>query len=422
MPQGSILGGLLHVINSNDFPACHQHGDSVVYVDDDSDTISAKEQEELRDLIEFEAGNSAQWLKDNRLCIAGNKSKLLMIGTNKLRAAKIRGETKIVVDNQEIVDSSSEKVLGVVINNELSWKNHIHGDEENEGLVQQLGKRIGIMKRMARYMDKKNLKFFASGLFYSKMIYCLPVFGNVLGMEQYKESNSRYQSYTTKDNSRLQVLQNNLNRLLLNAKYDTPTEDLLKETNSLSVQQMIAYHTTVLAYKIIKAGKPKFIAERLLLREGRMDLRRNAGNIIVKRKNLEISREGFIYRASVLLNNIGEELRNEEKIGRFKVGLRKWIVKNIPIKPKVKYPKSERRLPPRSPEITIDRQDIRRFLVDTRIENNADLVPPATPLSMAPPTPTDTPPPVVRQRPAREPVEQNRLEDIRRYFDKDTRK
>ena len=49
VPQGSVLGGLLHVINSNDFPACHQEGDSVVYVDDDSDTVSGKNPDQLRD-------------------------------------------------------------------------------------------------------------------------------------------------------------------------------------------------------------------------------------------------------------------------------------------------------------------------------------------------------------------------------------
>ena len=216
VPQGSVLGGLLHVINSNDLPACHQQGSSVVYVDDDSDTVSAGDPTVLRDSIEYEAGNSAQWLKDNRLCVAGEKSKLLVIGTKKMRSAKMTEELKIKVDNKEIVETSSEKLLGIVVNNELSWKNHLYGDADNEGLVQHLSRRIGVMKKMARVMDRKNLQFFASGIFYSKLNYCLPVFGNVLGAEQYNDQDSRYQSYTVKDNYKLQVLQNNLNRVLLN--------------------------------------------------------------------------------------------------------------------------------------------------------------------------------------------------------------
>ena len=48
-PQGSVLGGLLHVINSNDFPACHEEGDSIVsYVDDDSDIEHHKDPAKLR--------------------------------------------------------------------------------------------------------------------------------------------------------------------------------------------------------------------------------------------------------------------------------------------------------------------------------------------------------------------------------------
>ena len=184
MPQGSVLGGLVHVINSNDFPACHQQAESIVYVDDDSDIVSNKDPEHLRDSIEQEAGNSAQWLKDNRLCVAGEKSKLLVIGTKQLKASKSLREMTISVDNKEITESKSEKLLGVVINNELTWKNHLYGDEENEGLVKQLSKRLGVMKKMARYMERENLQFVASGLFYSKLNYCLPVYGNVFGLEQ----------------------------------------------------------------------------------------------------------------------------------------------------------------------------------------------------------------------------------------------
>ena len=235
VPHGSVLGGLLHVINSNDFPACHQEGESVVFVDDDSDTVSAKDPRELRDLIEREAQNSAKWLKDNRLCVAGSKSKLLIIGTNKMRKQRIQENVKIVVDNKEITETKSEKLLGLVINNTLTWENHLYGDGQNEGLIQQLSKRLGMLKLMSKHMKRENLKFFASGMFYSKMNYCLPVFGNVLGMEKYKEGNSRHQSYTAKDNQKLQVLQNNLNRILLKAKYDTLIKVLLKEKKSLSV-------------------------------------------------------------------------------------------------------------------------------------------------------------------------------------------
>ena len=87
VPQGSVLGGLLHIINSNDFPACHDSGESVIFVDDDSDVVQNKNPELLQNLIESEANNSAEWLKDNRLCVAAEKSKLLIVGSTKLKSS-----------------------------------------------------------------------------------------------------------------------------------------------------------------------------------------------------------------------------------------------------------------------------------------------------------------------------------------------
>ena len=333
VPQGSVLGGLLHVINSNDFPACHDVGDSIVYVDDDSDNVHAKDPEVLRDLIEQEAGNSARWLRDNRLCVAGDKSKLMVVGTRELKAARELTDMSIIVDGKAVKETSSEKLLGVVLNNDLTWKNHLHGDHENEGLIPQLSKRLGVMKLLSKFMSKEKLKYFASGIFYSKLNYCLPVFGSVFGLDRYKEESNRYRSFTKTDNNRLQVLQNKLNRLLIGARYDTPTSELLAETDSLSIQQMIAHQTAIMAYKIVQSKKPEYLAEKIQVRNVSTNLRGGKGSIGQPGYSLSTAKEGFLYRAATILNMMDEKLRSESKIESFKTLAKEWVKENIAIKP-----------------------------------------------------------------------------------------
>ena len=105
---------------------------------------------------------------------------------------------KISIDGNDVMESSSEKLLGLVINNTLTWKNHMYGDEENIGLVSQLKKRLGILSKLSKFMSKEKLRYFSAGIFYSKLSYCLPIFGNVFGLETYKEENRRYYSFTVR--------------------------------------------------------------------------------------------------------------------------------------------------------------------------------------------------------------------------------
>ena len=312
------LMSYLHVISSNDFPACHEEGEAVVYVDDDSDHVQDSDPARLREKIQRETGNSAQWLKDNRLCVAGEKSKLLIIGTSELRTSKhLSDDMKILVDGKEVIASSSEKLLGVVLNNKLTWKNDLYGDKENMGLIPQLSKRLGMLKRLSRYMSKEKLKYFSSGIFYSKLNYRLPVFGNIFGPDRYKEENRNYCSFTMKDNNNIQVLQNKLNRLLLNADYTTPTSELLDQTGSLSVHQMIAYHTAITTHKIIKSGKPSYIAENFKMRNMNQNIRQGAGTLVLPSYSRNIPREGFIYRGAVLHNKLPVSLRTETNLCKY---------------------------------------------------------------------------------------------------------
>ena len=184
-PQGSVLGGLLFIINENDFPACRSDGESVVFVDDDSDLVSDGDPEILINKIQHEADLSCDWLKDNRMCVSGDKSKLLIVGTAEMRRSKLGEEPlSILVDGRTVVETQSEKLLGVVINNRMTWKEHLHGEvwrteeKNNPGVIPQLSQRLGILRKLGHHASRRKLKMLSSGLFYSKLSYCLPLYIN----------------------------------------------------------------------------------------------------------------------------------------------------------------------------------------------------------------------------------------------------
>ena len=223
---------------------------------------------------------------------------------------------------------------------------------------------------ISKYMTKDKLKSFVSGIFNSKMSYCLPVFGNVFGLDDYKESNSRYTSFTIKDNNSLQVLQNKVNRLLLDAEYTTPTVELLKATGSLSIQQMIAYQTVVSAQKIIQSKKPLYLANKMRSKEDCMRLRGRQCSVGQSNHTLSIARKGFVYRSTSLINKLDEELRSESNINKFKKGVKEWVKKNIAVKPTPKYPdlssgnrQHHPNPPPEPPDPPENSNIIRRYLI-----------------------------------------------------------
>ena len=172
----------------------------------------------------------------------------------------------------------------------------------------------------------------ANGLFYSKLAYCLPLFCNVWGMETYREAETRYCCFTKEDNRKLQVLQNQVARLLIEKPCDrkTPTKDLLKMSGDLSIQQIWAPRTVTLIKKVLLTGKPTYLSERLIPRIGSQ---RFGMMLTQDRAPLSLIREGFIYRGISLFNNLPDALKSEAKLSKFKSAARRWIQENVAVKP-----------------------------------------------------------------------------------------
>ena len=342
-PQGSVLGGLLFIINENDFPACREEGESVLFVDDDTDCVSDANPDTLIEKMQHEADNSCDWLRDNRMCIAGQKSKLLIVGTKELKKKKCDNrELSIYVDGKLVNETESEKLLGIIVNNKITWKEHFYGEswrpagENSQGLIPQLSQRLGILRKISLVASKKKLKVLAQGLFYFKLSYCLPLFMNTWGLDNYRDGDTRTTSCTKEDIRKIQVLQNQVARLLVNkrdlqGKVNISTVELLNLSGDLSVHQLGALRTVNLTKKIMMTQKPSYLARRLQTPLDRGT--RSGDTLTLSKTQLGLAREGFVYRGTKLYNLLPNSLKQETEMNLFKSQAKIWVKENIPVKP-----------------------------------------------------------------------------------------
>ena len=161
VPQGSLLGPILFLVFYNDFPDVREEGHSVLYADDDTDTVSDCDADKLQEKIQREANLSTEWVKDNKLVCSGSKTKLLVVGTRELRKCKLVNYDKTIeieVDGHKVKESQSERLLGVLINNTMTWENHLHGNSEYKGLIPKLSQRANYIWKLSFVMPNAQRK------------------------------------------------------------------------------------------------------------------------------------------------------------------------------------------------------------------------------------------------------------------------
>jgi hypothetical protein len=119
VPQGSILGPLLFLIYVNDFQRCHSEI-SIQYADDTSIIISDKQIPTLAEKCKIVLNEIYTWLNANKLSLNLSKTSYLIF-SNKNDDIDLQLE----LDGIRIERTTHTKILGIIIDDKLSFKRHI---------------------------------------------------------------------------------------------------------------------------------------------------------------------------------------------------------------------------------------------------------------------------------------------------------
>ena len=140
------------------------------------------------------------------------------------------------------------------------------------------------------------------------------------------------ETISKEDMRKLQVLQNKLMRLETGQDYETPTKDLLKSCNYLSVHQMVAYHSSLQIPKILSSQKPKYHANRIKNDKNR-DTRANTENLKQINFMKSLGKSSFFHQATRIWNLVPINIKSLSKIGPLKKQLKKWVSEHISVRP-----------------------------------------------------------------------------------------
>ena len=149
VPQGSILGPLLFIIYVNDFPNCLKNGTSLSFADYTSILISGNNAKSIFEKGKQELDNVNNWLIANKLSLTASKTKCVYFRTVNSKPPSCA--LNLVIRNKPIERVSSIRVLGTVINENLSWKDHMLS------LKNKLRDTLGAVIRVKPFLNKNAL-------------------------------------------------------------------------------------------------------------------------------------------------------------------------------------------------------------------------------------------------------------------------
>ena len=211
VPQGSILGPLLFLLYINDICGSSRLLRFILYADDTNIFYSGENLDQLCATVNNELRGVMQWFKTNRLSVNLKKTNFVMFGSpSKIR--KLR-KCEIFLDNINISRTNTAKFLGVIIDETLSWKNHINY------IKGKISKNIGIIKRLKYKLPEKTLNTLYNTLVFPYLNYCNIIWAN--------NKPTRLKS--------LLVLQKRAMRVITNSPYNTHALPLFFKLNQLTI-------------------------------------------------------------------------------------------------------------------------------------------------------------------------------------------
>ena len=287
VPQGSVLGPLLFLLYINDIFSCidSKLTFSHLYADDTIIIQSTRNKNDLKIGLENQLKGISKWFYQNKLSVNTSKTEVIFFG-NKKRVQECKDLPPVVMQEINIECKSNVKYLGIIFDENMSWKNQ--ANHSRKKAYHSLHK----IRKIMQFLENTMVFLLLNAL--------------VLPHNNYRLPHINYCLNTSVNIKKFDVLFRQIDKF---------------HPLNRSITQLINYNKAVMVFKGIHKLCPSYISDRLHLVQHQHHHRTRAAtrnNLITARPANKFASRTFIKSSSTIWNDLPSTLKTTNSLVSFK--------------------------------------------------------------------------------------------------------
>lgn len=242
VPQGSILGPLLFLLYLNDMPLSTKLL-SLLYADDTTYLMSNKCLSTLIEIVNLELKKVEAWFACNFLTLHPGKTRFILVGPGVHENVNIELCGQLVNRVGERQKEKSFKLVGVHLDENLSWKYHI------QKIHSKVSSALSLIRRSKKHLPLAIKCMLYNSLIESHLGYCISIWGGPSG-----------------NLKQLEIAQKKAMRLITNSKYNAHTDPLFGKLKILKLNDLYEVNLGKLGLGILNNTIPEQIRELFVIK------------------------------------------------------------------------------------------------------------------------------------------------------------
>ena len=295
VPQGSILGPLLFSIFINDLPLAITSGkvETDLFADDGTLHVADKEIKVINSELQHSLEEISEWCTLNDMVLNPNKTESMIISTrqkNQLEPLLLN----IVVNGISVKQVNKHKLLGVIVDNGLSWQYHI------DMTCKTLSRHLYLLSQLKYITDEYTRKIFYEAHIKSHIDYASTLWDgcseNIL--------------------KKLVSLYRRSAKLIKTDQFLT-TDQKLISLNMLPLQEHLIFNKSIFMYKYFSGLLPMYLNDVLpKIKQPRYNTSRCTLEMIKPR--IDLVKTSLCYSGGILWESLPTEIRSAKSLSCFK--------------------------------------------------------------------------------------------------------